>query len=58
MKTIKKLYKNITYRVTMRGIDFSYAQDDNGYTVTDTKIIHALALANNKNNGELTTPQN
>ncbi len=46
MTTIKTLYKEI-YRVTMRGIDFSYAQDDNGYTVTDTKTIHALALANN-----------
>ena len=51
MTTIKTLYKNITYRVTMRGIDFSYAQDDNGYTFTDTKTIHALALANNKNKG-------
>jgi hypothetical protein len=47
MTTIKKTYKGITYRVTLRGIDFSYAQDDNGYTVTDTKTIHALALANN-----------
>ena len=47
MTTIKTLYKNITYRVTMRGIDFSYAQDANGYVVTDTKTIHALAIANN-----------
>ena len=47
MKTIKTLYKNITYRVTMRGIDLAYAQDANGYTVTDTKTIQALALKNN-----------
>ena len=47
MTTTKTLYKGRTYIVTMRGGDFAYAQDDNGYNVTDSKTIHALALINN-----------
>ena len=47
MKTIKTLYKGRTYIVTMRGKDFAYAQDTNGYFVRDLKTIQALALANN-----------
>ena len=46
MKTIKTLYKGITYTVAMREKDFAYAQDANGYVVTDSKTIQALALIN------------
>tara|TARA_R110001606_G_scaffold193509_3_gene341198 strand:+ start:150 stop:311 length:162 start_codon:yes stop_codon:yes gene_type:complete len=44
MTTIKTLYKGITYTVVMRGKDLAYAKDANGYTVTDSKTIQALAL--------------
>ena len=47
MKTIKTLYKGRIYTLTMRGSDLAYAQDANGYAVTDSKTIQALALANN-----------
>ena len=47
MKTIKTTYKGNTYKVTMRGRDFAYAQDANGYYVTDSKTIQALALTIN-----------
>jgi len=47
MKTIKTTYKGITYRVTLRENQFAYAQDANGYNVTDSKTIQALALTNN-----------
>ena len=45
MKTIKTLYKGNEYTITMRGNDLAYAQDENGYIVTDSKTRHALALA-------------
>ena len=44
MTTTKTLYKGQIYAVTMRGNDFAYAQDDNGYYVTDFKIIQALTI--------------
>jgi len=44
MTTTKKLYKGQTYTVTMRGNDFAYAQDDNGYYVTDSLTIQSLLL--------------
>lgn len=45
MTTIKLNYKGNEYTVTMRGNDFAYAQDTNGYVVTDSKTRHALALS-------------
>ena len=47
MTTTKTLYKGNDYTVTMRGNDFAYAQDANGYAVTDLKTIQALTLNNN-----------
>lgn len=44
MKTTKTLYKERTYTLTMRGNDFPYAQDDNGYYVIDLKTIQSLIL--------------
>ncbi len=46
MTTIKTTYKGNTYTVTMRGRDFAYAQDANGYYVTDVKTIQALTINN------------
>ena len=45
MTTVKLNYKGNDYTVTMRGNDLAYAQDSNGYVVTDSKTRHALALA-------------
>ena len=47
MTTVKLNYKGNYYTVTMRGNDFAYAQDTNGYFVTDLKTIQALTLNNN-----------
>ncbi len=46
MTTIKTTYKGNDYTVTMRGRDFAYAQDSNGYYVTDLKTIQALTINN------------
>ena len=46
MTTTKTLYKGQIYTVTMRGNDFAYAQNDNGYYVTDLKTIQALTINN------------
>ena len=46
MTTIKTTYKGNTYIVTMRGNDFAYAQNENGYYVTDSKTIQALTINN------------
>ena len=46
MKTIKTTYNNLTYRVTFRENHFAYAQDANGYNVTDLKTIQALIINN------------
>ena len=46
MTTIKTTYRGNTYTVTMRGIYFAYAQDTNGYYVTDLKTIQALTINN------------
>jgi len=44
MTTTKTLYKGQTYTVTMRGNDFAYAIDANGYYVTDLKTIQSLII--------------
>jgi hypothetical protein len=44
MTTTKTLYKGQTYTVTMRGNDFAYAFDANGYYVTDLKTIQSLII--------------
>jgi hypothetical protein len=41
---IKTLYKGKLYTLTMRGKDFAYAQDEQGYVVYNPSTIHALAL--------------
>jgi len=46
MTTIAATYKGNDYTVTMRGNDFAYAQDSNGYNVTDLKTIQALTINN------------
>ncbi len=45
MTTIAATYKGNDYIVTMRGNDFAYAQDTNGYNVTDLKTIQALTMS-------------
>ena len=44
MTTTKTLNKGQTYTVTMRGNDFAYAFDANGYYVTDLKTIQSLII--------------
>ena len=42
MKTIKRIYKNKTYTLTLRNGDLVYAMDSEGYHVVNPIIYQAL----------------
>lgn len=44
MTTIKKIYKNETYTLTLRGKDLAYAIDEKGCPVTNSIIYQALTF--------------
>jgi len=44
MKTIKRIYKNKTYTLTLRNGDLVSAMDSEGYQVTNSIIYHALTF--------------
>ena len=44
MKTIKRIYKNKTYTLTLRDGYLVYAMDSEGYHVTNSIIYQALTF--------------
>ncbi len=43
-KEIKLTYKGQVFTLTMRGNDIAYAQDEQGYFVSNPSLFHALAI--------------